>query len=71
MILYFLIDSYIFSEVVFDRIIVNGKKIWRGLPDPLDAMAVLGNEDAMALLEDDLTQYKYSYKIDALRCRMA
>jgi len=63
----FLIDSYIFSEVVFDRIIVNGKKIWRGLPDPLDAMAVLGNEDAMALLEDELIDYKYSYKIDALK----
>ncbi len=63
----FLIDSYIFSEVVFDRIIVNGKKIWRGLPDPLDAMAVLGNEDAMALLEDELVKYKYSYKIDALK----
>ncbi|MCK4746250.1 MAG: DUF3160 domain-containing protein, partial [Bacteroidales bacterium] len=63
----FLIDSYIFSEVVFDRIVVNGKKIWRGLPDPLDAMAVLGNEDAMALMEDELEQYKYAYKVDALK----
>ncbi len=63
----FLIDSYIFSEVVFDRIIVDGKKIWRGLPDPLDAMAVLGNEDAMALLKDEMTEYKYAYKIDALK----
>lgn len=63
----FLIDSYVFSEVVFDRIISNGVKIWRGLPDPLDAMAVLGNEDAMALLEDELEEYKYAYKIDALK----
>jgi len=63
----FLIDSYVFNEVVFDRIVVNGNKIWRGLPDPLDAMAVLGNEDAMALLEDDLIQYQYAYKIDALK----
>ncbi len=63
----FLIDSYIFSEVVFDRIVVNGEKIWRGLPDPLDAMAVLGNEDAMALMEDELTKYQYAYKVDALK----
>ncbi len=34
----FLVDSYVFSEVVFDRIIYNGQKIWRPLPDPLDAM---------------------------------
>ncbi len=47
----FLVDSYVFSEVVFDRIIFEGKKIWRPLPDPLDAMAALGNEDALALLE--------------------
>ncbi|MFC2115591.1 DUF3160 domain-containing protein [Bacteroidota bacterium] len=63
----FLIDSYVFSEVVYDRIIVNGVKIWRGLPDPLDAMAVLGNEDAIALLEAELEAYQYAYKVDALR----
>jgi hypothetical protein len=63
----FLIDSYIFSEVVFDRIVVNGEKIWRAMPDPLDAMAVLGNEDAVALLEDELVQYQYAYKVDALK----
>ena len=63
----FLIDSYIFSEVVFDRIIVNGFKIPRGLPDPLDAMAVMGSEDAMALLEGELEEYQYAYKVDALK----
>jgi len=47
----FLVDSWVFSEVVFDRILFEGKKIWRPLPDPLDAMAALGNEDALALLE--------------------
>lgn len=63
----FLIDSYIFSEVVYDRIIFNGQKIYRGLPDPLDVMAVLGNEDAMALLEDEMEEYKYAHKISSLK----
>jgi hypothetical protein len=63
----FLIDSYIFSEVVYDRIIFNGEKIYRGLPDPLDVMAVMGNEDAMALIQDEMEKYKYAYKISSLK----
>lgn len=63
----FLIDSYIFSEVVFDRIIYEEKKIWRPLPDPLDAMAALGNEDALALLEGEMDQYKYAAKMAGLK----
>lgn len=63
----FLFDSYVTSEVVFDRIIWNGTKIFRGLPDPLDVMAVLGNEDAMALLKEEMEKYKYAYKIDGLK----
>jgi hypothetical protein len=61
----FLVDSYVFSEVVFDRIIFEGKKIWRPLPDPLDAMAALGNEDALALLEDEMETYKYASNMAA------
>jgi hypothetical protein len=56
----FLIDSYVFSEVVYDRISHQGKKVWRPLPDPLDAMAALGNEDALALLEKEMDSYKYA-----------
>jgi hypothetical protein len=63
----FIIDSYIFSEVVYDRIIHNSKKIYRALPDPLDIMAVLGNEDAMALLEEEMQEYLYAYKISSLK----
>lgn len=63
----FLIDSYVMSEVVYDRIIYNGDKIHRPLPDPLDVLAVLGNEDAIALLEDEMEEYKYAYKISALK----
>jgi hypothetical protein len=63
----FLIDSYVLSEVVYDRIIVDNKKIYRGLPDPLDVMAVMGNEDAIFLLVDELEEYKYAYKVSSLK----
>jgi len=63
----FIIDSYVFSNVVFDRIMYEGKKIWRPLPDPLDAMFVLGNDDALPLLEDELEKYKYASQLEALR----
>lgn len=63
----FLVDSYVFSEVVFDRIVYKGQKIWRGLPDPLDAMAALGNEDALALLENELDSFKYSANMAGLK----
>jgi hypothetical protein len=63
----FLLDSYIFSEVVFDRIIFENEKIWRALPDPLDAMAALGNEDALALLESELETYKYAANMAGLQ----
>jgi hypothetical protein len=63
----FLIDSYVLSEVVYDRIIVDNQKIYRGLPDPLDVMAVMGNEDAIFLLVDELEEYKYAYKVSSLK----
>jgi hypothetical protein len=63
----FLIDSYVFSEVVFDRIIFNGEKQFRMLPDPLDILAVFGSEDALALLEPEIEAYHYAYKISELQ----
>jgi hypothetical protein len=63
----FLIDSYVFSEVVFDRIVYEDQKIWRPLPDPLVAMAALGSEDALALLETELEKYKYASNMAALK----
>ncbi len=63
----FVIDSYIFSNVVYDRIIYNNHKIWRPMPDPLDILFVLGNDDALPLLESELDQYHYSSQLAALR----
>ncbi|MDP2982378.1 MAG: DUF3160 domain-containing protein [Candidatus Latescibacter sp.] len=63
----FIIDSYIFSNVVYDRIMYNGKKVWRPMPDPLDALFVLGNDDALPLLKEQLDTYHYSAQLADLR----
>ena len=63
----FILDSYIFSQLVYDRIIFQDNKIWRPMPDPLDAMFVLGNDDALYLLNDELSTYKYGSQLAALR----
>ena len=63
----FIVDSYIFSNVVYDRIIYEGEKIFRMMPDPLDIMFVLGNDDALVLLGEELDRYNYSSQLSALR----
>jgi hypothetical protein len=63
----FIIDSYIFSNVVYDRIVYQGAKIWRPMPDPLDAMFALGNDDAGYLMQADIEQYHYATQLEALR----
>lgn len=63
----FLIDSYVFSEVVYDRVYKDGVEVKRMMPDPLDAMFVLGNDNALPLLENELQTYHYAYKLEELR----
>jgi hypothetical protein len=63
----FLLDSYITAEVVYDRIIWNGDKIYRDMPDPLDVLSVLGNENAMELMKEEMETYHYAYKINELK----
>lgn len=63
----FLIDSYVFSQVVYDNIYYKGNEVFRMMPDPLDIMFVLGNEDALPLLKDELDNYHYAYKLEELR----
>ena len=63
----FIIDSYVFSNVVFDRIVYQNHKIWRPMPDPLDALFVLGNDDAVPLLKSELNTYKYASQLAGLR----
>jgi hypothetical protein len=66
----FIVDSYIFGNVVFDKIIHNGQKIKRMMPDPLDAMYALGNDDAAPLLKNELAKYYYAPYLENMRYLM-
>ena len=63
----FVIDSYVFHNVTYDRIVYEGQKIQRTMPDPLDPMFVLGYQEALPLLEDELTTWKYAKNLHAMR----
>jgi hypothetical protein len=66
----FIVDSYIFGNVVFDKISHNGLKINRVMPDPLDAMYALGNDDAAPLLKDELARFYYAPYLENMRYLM-
>ena len=63
----FIIDSFVSSKVVFDRIIYQDAKVWRELPSPLDIMFALGNDAAGQLLVPELDRYHYADNLAALR----
>lgn len=53
----FIIDSEIFSNVVYDRVPAN--PLHRLMPDPLDALICLGNNDAINLMQTEIDGFKY------------
>jgi hypothetical protein len=60
------VDSHVFSNLVYDR--VGKGTIMRMMPNPLDiAYAALGNDDALALLGDELAKYPYAPDLEAMR----
>jgi len=63
----FTVDSHVFSNVVYDRIVVNGVKIQRLMPDPLDAMFVIGNNRALNHLKGELNKWNYQGNLFILR----
>lgn len=63
----FVIDSYVFANVVYDRVVFEGKKIQRVLPSPLDAMFALGNDRALVHLQDELAEHPYQGALLLLR----
>jgi hypothetical protein len=63
----FVIDSFVLSQVVYDSIIYQNKKQRRMMPAGLDAMAALGNDQALLLLESELTKWNYSANLMASR----
>ncbi len=63
----FVIDSYVLGNVVFDRIVYQGHKVERMMPSPLDAMFVLGFQEALPLLRPELEKYPYAGNLNVLR----
>ncbi len=63
----FVIDSYVTSTVVFDRILYFGEKVCRLYPSTLDVLFSLGNSASAQLLIDELDEYHYSTNLAALR----
>jgi hypothetical protein len=63
----YVIDSHVFSNVVFDRITYQGDKPPRMMPSPLDPMFVLGFQEALPLLKDELDTWHYAGNLNVLR----
>ncbi|MBM4395862.1 MAG: DUF3160 domain-containing protein [Deltaproteobacteria bacterium] len=63
----FVIDSYVFNNVTYDRIVFEGAKIHRYMPSPLDPMFVLGFQEALPLLKGELDGFRYAGNLNALR----
>lgn len=63
----FVIDSHVFSNVVYDRVIFEDQKVKRVLPDPLDVMFALGNNHALAHLQAGLTEFPYQGALHLMR----
>ena len=63
----FVIDSFITSKVVFDSILYQGKREERMMPSGLDVMAALGNDEAVALLQPEMTKHPYAANLLAAR----
>jgi hypothetical protein len=62
----YVVDSHVFSNVVYDR--VQHGTVMRMMPDPLDAaFAALKNDQAGALLGDELTKYAYAPDLASMR----
>lgn len=64
----YVIDSRVFSNVVYDRVLPAAGKARRLLPDPLDiAYAVFGNSAALPLLTEGLNRYGYAPALERTR----
>jgi hypothetical protein len=59
----FIIDSFVMGNVVYDKV-VNPNRM---LPKSADVLFALGNNDALAVLEEELNFYNYAPNLAALR----
>jgi hypothetical protein len=58
----FIVDSFVFTNVVYDRV----ESPDRYMPSPLDAWFVLGNRASVPLLEPEIRFYEYQSNLAAL-----
>lgn len=63
----FIIDSYVFASLVYDKILYKNHKVTRMLPKSLDILFAIGNNAAADFLESEIEAYKYSTNLSALR----
>ncbi|MGH7490785.1 MAG: DUF3160 domain-containing protein [bacterium] len=63
----FVIDSYVMGNVVYDRVLFQGRKVLRMLPSALDVLFALGNNASAALLQEEMDRYPYAAPLAALR----
>ncbi|MEQ9501258.1 MAG: DUF3160 domain-containing protein [Deltaproteobacteria bacterium] len=67
----FVIDSFVLSKVVFDSILYKNKKVLRMMPNGLDVMTALGNDEAARLLAPELERFPYAGNLKAARAFIA
>lgn len=63
----FIVDSYVFSNVVYDRVTFENEKVRRMLPSHQDILFALGNNASVQLLENELDQFNYGSNLAGLR----
>ncbi len=64
----YVVDSHVFSDVTYDRVLPTEGRPMRFLPDPLDAAyAALGNAAALPILKDGLDRYGYAPHLERAR----
>ncbi|MCU7495835.1 MAG: DUF3160 domain-containing protein [Ignavibacteria bacterium] len=63
----FVVDSYVTSQIVFDKITFNNSTVKRMLPSTLDIIYALGNDAAAQLLQPELDAFHYGTNLAALR----
>jgi hypothetical protein len=63
----FTVDSAVLSNVVYDAVVFENRKVRRMLPTGLDVIASLGNNAAFPLLESELADYHYASNLAACR----
>ncbi len=63
----FVVDSYVMSNLVYDRLWVDGQTVERALPSTLDVMYILGNDRALDHLDEEMGRYGYQENLETLR----